>query len=115
VERPRVDEIRRLIAANLLVLHRHGVRLAIGSDRYRETARSEASALHRLGTFDNRTLLKMWCETTPQAIFPGRKIARFRDGYEASFLVLEGDPLADFENVGRIRMRVKQGQVLPEP
>ena len=85
------------------------VRLAIGSERFRLTSTSEAMALQRLGIFDNLTLLKMWCETTPETIFPRRKIGKFKDGYEASFLVLDADTLADFTNNGRIRMRVKQG------
>jgi imidazolonepropionase-like amidohydrolase len=34
-------------------------------------------------------------------------------GYEASFLVLGGDPVADLMNLERIAMRVKQGIVLP--
>jgi len=70
-------------------------------------------ALRKVAAFDNRTLLKMWCETTPRAIFPGRRIGEFKEGYEASFLALAGDPIADFDNVTRIEMRVKQGQILP--
>jgi imidazolonepropionase-like amidohydrolase len=31
-------------------------------------------------------------------------------GYEASFLVLAGNPLEDFENTRRIELLVKQGQ-----
>ena len=57
----------------------------------------------------------MWCETTPRAIFPKRRIGRLEDGYEASFLALDGDPLADFGATKRIAMRVKQGVVLPAP
>jgi imidazolonepropionase-like amidohydrolase len=104
-----------MIVGNLRMLMRHGVRIAVGSDRYRSTSTAEAQALHRLGVADNLTLLKMWCEETPATIFPGRKIGRLRDGYEASFLVLDGNPLDDFANTGRMRMRVKRGRVLPEP
>ncbi len=111
----RVREVRALIVRNLEVLHRHGVSIALGSDRFRSTSAAETLALHRLAVFDALTLLEMWCETTPATIFPRRKIGRLRDGYEASFLVLEGDPIADFGAVGRIRMRVKQGRILPEP
>lgn len=114
-ERENVRAVREMIVGNLGKLHRHGVAIALGSDRFRSTSTAEAMALHRLGVFDEPTLLKMWCEATAATIFPGRKIGRLEDGYEASFLVLEGDPLADFENVGRIRMRVKQGIILPEP
>ena len=58
-------------------------------------------------------LLKMWTETTAAAIFPCRRIGRFREGYEASFLVLAGNPLEDFANVTHITRRVKQGRTLP--
>jgi imidazolonepropionase-like amidohydrolase len=35
-----------------------------------------------------------------------------REGFEANFLVLSGNPAADFENVRRIKLRVKQGRTL---
>ena len=54
----------------------------------------------------------MWCAATPRAIFPARSIGALRPGYEASFLVLAGNPLIDFTNTQRILLRVKQGHVL---
>lgn len=104
---------RSLLAGNLTRLHQNGVRIAIGSDRYEQTSRGEFLALGRLGVFDNATLLRMWCETTAAAIFPGRKIGRLDDGYEASFLVLERDPLQDLTAVETILLRIKQGVILP--
>ena len=68
--------------------------------------------LYGLKVFDNLTLLKMWCETTAATIFPRRKIGYLKDGYEANFLVLGADPLADFANVKTIEMRIKQGEPL---
>lgn len=103
---------RGLLSRNLQLLAKHHVRIAVGSDRYSLTSLPEAVGLHGLKIFDNRALLKMWCEVTPQAIFPNRKIGRLRDGYEASFLSLSGDPIQDFMNVKRIEMRVKQGVIL---
>jgi hypothetical protein len=38
-----------------------------------------------------------------------------RHGAEASFLVLGGDPMANFANVRQIRVRVKQGVRLQLP
>ncbi len=66
-----------------------------------------------LGVFDALSLLRMWAETTPQAIFPERRIGLLRDGYEASFLALGGNPLEDSGNVRRIKLRFKQGILLP--
>lgn len=44
-----------------------------------------------------------WCES------PKRKIGALKEGDEASFLALEGNPIEDFQNVGRIKLRFKQG------
>jgi imidazolonepropionase-like amidohydrolase len=65
--------------------------------------------VHALGVFDNLSLLKIWCEVTPRTIFPHRKIGRLQEGYEASFLVLDGNPLENFAHVQAIRRRFKQG------
>jgi hypothetical protein len=106
------NEIRELLVQNLQLLKNHNVHIAIGSDSYRQTSLVEALNLHKLGAFDNRTLLKMWCETTATAIFPQRKIGRLKNGYEASFLVLIANPLEDFANVQKIDRRFKQGEFL---
>lgn len=112
---PTAKAVRGLLSRNLKLLAEHHVPIAIGSDRYRENSLPEAVGLHGLNIFNNLTLLKMWCEVTPRAIFPGRRIGRLSEGYEASFLVLDGDPIQDFTNVQRIGMRIKQGVVLPPP
>ena len=91
-----------------MLLQRAGVSLLIGSD-HAETSLAEVLHLRSLQLFDDRTLLKMWCESTPAAMFPGRRIAKFTEGYEASFLALAGNPLEDFEQVRAIRRRFKQG------
>jgi hypothetical protein len=51
-------------------------------------------------------------ETTPQAIFPDRRIGELRPGFEASFLTLSADPRIDIANAGAIGARVKQGLLL---
>jgi predicted amidohydrolase YtcJ len=62
--------------------------------------------------FDNRTLLKILTESTPRAIFPGRRIGEFRDGYEASFLACDRNPLEDLKNIKSISVRFKQGHIV---
>jgi hypothetical protein len=104
--------VRDLFSRNLRLLAKHHVQIAIGSDSYSKTSQAEAMSLAGLKIFDNLTLLKMWCEATPMAIFPNRKIGKLRDGHEASFLVLTGNPIQDFMNVKKIDMRIKQGEVL---
>ena len=99
-------------AANLKLLHGNGVQLAIGSDNPPDSSLIEAEYLQRSGVFDNLTLLKMWTETTAKTIFPKRKVGALSEGYEASFLALGGNPLDDWQNVRKIKLRFKQGDLL---
>jgi imidazolonepropionase-like amidohydrolase len=99
-------------ARNLRTLKDAGVVMAIGSDNFGATSRSEALYLSDLGVFSNAELLRMWSMTTPRLIFPQRRIGALDDGSEASLLVLDGDPLASFEHTGRIRLRMMQGRMV---
>ena len=103
-----VQPATHVLRDNLQLLQHAGVSLLIGSD-HAETSLAEVQHLRTLHLFDNRTLLKMWCEATPAAIFPNRRIGKFAEGYEASFLALAGNPLEDFDQVRAIRRRFKQG------
>lgn len=104
--------LRRRQQANLRLLLESGVAVAIGSDEPSDSSLREALYVHGLGVVDTARLLRMWTETTAQTIFPNRRIGRLTEGYEASLLALEGDPIADFQNVRRIRLRVKQGVLI---
>lgn len=100
------------LLANLKLLHESGVTLRIGSDHVMDSSANEFKVLRELGVFDNLTMLKLWSETTPRTIFPNRKIGAFMEGYEASFLALEGNPVEDLDNVAKIKLRFKQGHLL---
>jgi imidazolonepropionase-like amidohydrolase len=108
----QLKNAREIQAGNLRLLRDAGVKIALGPDVYGVTALAEAMNLHTLKVLDNRALLKAWCETTAETIFPKRRIGRLEEGYEASFLVLGGDPIVDFEEVKDIRMRFKQGRIM---
>lgn len=98
------DNLRRLQAAE--------VNLVLGSDSVRDTSRGEADHLESLGVLGNWTLLNMWTRNCASMVFPDRKVGRIENGFEASFVVLDGDPLTDFSNTRKISLRVKDGQVL---
>lgn len=102
----RTDKVR---TQNLRLLKQYKVKLAFGSDRYGSTPVADVMYLQKLGVFTNAEMLKIWCEDTPQTIFPNRRIGKLQEGYEASFLVLNGNPLEKFDNVKAIRLRYKQG------
>lgn len=108
------QQLDALYRRNLRMLHRHGVRLAIGSDRYNADASDEALYLHALGVFSPLELLRLWT-TTARTIFPDRRIGVLEEGAEASFVVLARNPLEDFTAVRAIQQRVKQGVLLPSP
>ena len=108
----RKRDVQALQIENLQRLHAAGVPLAIGCDTYSSTALDEALNLRKLRVFSDEDLLRLWVETAPRSIFPHRAIGRLAPGYEASFLVLAGDPTQDFNQLQAIRTRVKQGVVL---
>jgi imidazolonepropionase-like amidohydrolase len=102
-----------LATRNLRVLRAAGVRLALGSDTYRDDSVLEAEYLATLGVFTPLELLRLWSEATPRAIYPQRRVGCLDDGCEASFLALSADPTTDFANTKRIALRVKDGRLLP--
>jgi imidazolonepropionase-like amidohydrolase len=113
---PLLPLIRAVQSATLRSLLDSGVKLALGSDNVADSSVLEAEHLHSLGVIDRLALLKLWTEDTPRAIFPQRRIGFLREGYEASFLALEGNPLDDWRNIRRITLRFKQGvEARPRP
>jgi len=98
-----------VVRDNFAHMRAAGNTIVIGTDQFRKTARAEADLIASRRLMSNLELLQAWCVTTPRAIFPHRKLGRLADGFEASFLVLGGDPLADFARSRDILMRVKQG------
>lgn len=100
---------RQFQTENLKILVKYGVPIAIGSDDISDNTWKEVSYLKSLGVFDNLAILKMWTETAAKTIFPGRKIGLLSEGYEASFLAVQGNPLEDLENIRKITLMVKQG------
>jgi hypothetical protein len=107
--RRAADDLNR---SNLATLQAAGVAIAIGSDEYSDNSVGEARYLASLGAFTPAALLRSWCQVTPRAIFPDRRIGKLEPDHEASFLVLAGDPLADFGHTGHIVRAVKQGRQL---
>ena len=89
----------------------NGVSVAVGSDDPQRTIRAEVTYWFNLGDLNLAAALRALCETTPQAIFPERKIGRFENGYEASFLVLPDNPLNNFLKMRAIQFKVKNGVV----
>lgn len=107
--RREADELNR---RNLTLLKKYKVKLAFGSDSYRSDTVPEAMYLESLHVFDSSSLLAIWCTTTAKTIFPSRKIGELKEGYEASFVVLSGNPVQNFSAVQHVVYGVKQGHIL---
>ena len=100
--------------ANLALLKRAGVNVVLGVDGG-ALVLDELEAVAKLGVHTNAELLRMLVENTPRAIFPKRRIGRLAAGFEASFLVVHGNPLDDPSALRRVALRVKQGHVIEPP
>lgn len=109
-----ITDLDGLHRANLVALRDAGAPIVFGTDSAHSVV-DEIENVRRLGIFNDATLLRIAFDETARAIFPSRKIGRLADGYEASFLVLAGNPLTDFANIRKITMRVKTGHLLPPP
>lgn len=92
--------------------HNLGGKIYTGSDVFGKTLSNELDYFINLNIFDNLTLIKIFCIDTPQNIFPSRKIGLLKETYEASFLVLNENPLSDIWSIKRIYLKVKQGIIL---
>lgn len=111
-DHPRAALFDAVHRHNLTVLEGVGAALAIGSDRFDGTSVDEVLHLRGYGVYDDAQLLSLLAVQTPRLIFPERRIGHLRPGFEASFLVLGGDPLTDLARVRDIRVRVLRGVVL---
>src|SRR5262245_17961504 len=110
------ESLRQVQIRNLRRLKDARAKILVGSDTGPGGGvLREIEYLKDTGVFTNLDLLRMWCETTPAAIFPARKIGKLCSGYEASFLVLSKDPLQDLSAVKQIKVRVKRGKILKLP
>lgn len=109
----RYQTVNRFLKKELERLQQAGVIIALGADQYGETSRLEADYLiHDLNVFDRLTTLKLLAETTPQTIYPDRKLGKLKEGFEASFLALKGNPLKNWAYVDSINLYVKRGRIL---
>lgn len=111
--RPDYQQLIENIKNNLQLLKEEGVTMAIGSDQYNGNSVEEFQFLYGLGVFSNLELLNMWTKNATEATFPRRKVGVLKEGYEASFLVLDTNPLINMDRINtHITMRIKQGILL---
>lgn len=103
-----VPDLPAVHAFNLRLLKEHGVAIVLGTDGNRSLL-DEAVAVAHLGGLASAEAVNLATRETPRWIFPGRRIGALADGYEATFLVLAGNPLDDLEALKRVRRRFQRG------
>jgi imidazolonepropionase-like amidohydrolase len=89
-----------------------GVNVVMGSNDPVRSLRSELNYWSTLEKVNYTALIKTLCETTPQAIYPNRKIGKIEQGYEASFLILSDNPLNNLQKLRVIDFKVKNGVIV---
>jgi imidazolonepropionase-like amidohydrolase len=87
-----------------------GFAFAIGSDR--DTFLPELIYWLKNNILEKSTVFTIATKITPLLIFPDRKIGEFRNGYEGSLLVFNKNPLEDIEELKKIELSIKNGQIL---
>ena len=93
---------------NLRLLREASANLVIGADIPSDSSVGEMAYLAATKLWSNAELLRMWSVTTPQAIYPGRRLD-LSEGAEGSCLVLAQDPLANWDATRAIDRRMKKG------
>lgn len=86
---------------------RRAHQIVVGFDNVQDVGAAEFDNLASLDVFTNAELLRLWSETTPQAIFSKRRIGPLAEGYEGSFVVLARNPLDDLTATHEIVRRFK--------
>lgn len=104
-----VADIDRIHRENVRLLRRAGVKLALGTDHPLKTVADEAAELCRIGALEPVDAIRLLTRATFEHLYPGRTPPALGIGGEASFVVLEGDPLANLADLKRVAWSMKQG------
>ena len=110
-EKDRFSAVQQVQAKNVTALRAAGATFVVGSDNFSKTQTEEALSWGAVG-FDNVTTFRSLLESTPQSIFPYRKIGRIAAGYEGSFVVLENNPLTNLSSAFLPTKIFKQGTMV---
>ena len=94
----------------IAALSKAGFKFAIGSDR--DYLMPELLYWFQNKIFSNENILTIATKETPKLIFPNRKIGEFKEGYEASLLVFDNNPLDDYEILKTVKLKIKNGKVI---
>lgn len=82
----KLGTIQSVQRHNLKLLKDAGVRIGLGADRWTLNLHDELVFMRALAIFDGNDVINMATANGAHIAFPGRKIGKIAEGYEASFL-----------------------------
>lgn len=94
-------------------LRQKGFKFAIGSDS--NSTLKEIKYWFKNNILPNSEILEIATYQTRNLFFPNNALNDFSEGSEASFLVLNGNPLLDFNYLEKIDLMFKKGNILNGP
>ncbi|RUO63158.1 amidohydrolase family protein [Pseudidiomarina insulisalsae] len=103
--------VQQLQHENIAALRNAGVTLLSGSDLFMGSVVDELIYLQQFD-FTAAELLEMATYTTPRVLLPQRDIGRLQEGFEASFLAFEHNPLRDLTELKQPTRVVRQGALM---
>lgn len=106
------DATWQQFSTNVNTLQLWHVPLTIGSDSYGTSPQKGIRAMADRHILSNLDLIRAWSITTPQSIFPYRRLGCLDDGCEASVIGLACNPVEAFDCVDEITFRLKEGEQL---
>jgi cytosine/adenosine deaminase-related metal-dependent hydrolase len=82
----KLAEVQAIQRHNLTLLRNAKVKLAVGADQYSLGMHDEITTLRSFALFETPEIIAMATINGAELAFPGRKLGRITDGYEASFV-----------------------------
>jgi len=98
-------------------LHRAGIRLIFGTDtpfvfgNFFHSVMNEARAL-KLAGLSNEAILRAGTSDAATALRISDRVGTIEPGKTADLVLLDGDPLADLEALGRVDLVMKEGRIV---
>ncbi len=109
---PRLADHRAAHAHNIKLLFDAGAELMLGSDSFAASVIDEYLFIDSLSVVDRAKLLDIATRQTARGIFPARRIGELKEGYEASFLAYDSNPLTLGSGLKSPALRVKAGKLI---
>lgn len=82
----KLAEVLAIMRHNLTMLRNAKVKIAVGADTYSLGMHHEINTLRSFALFETPEIVEMATKNGAELAFPGRKLGRIADGYEASFV-----------------------------